>query len=49
MALITKGCYAIVMGFDRPAFTVTQLIGMSRDYSSVFNLTMLAGALANNL
>jgi hypothetical protein len=49
MAFITKGCHAVVMGFDRPAFAVSQLIGMSRDYGSVFNLTMLARALANNL
>jgi hypothetical protein len=49
MALITKGCYTVVMGFDRPAFAVPQLIRMSRDYGSVFNLAMLARTLANNL
>jgi hypothetical protein len=37
------------MGFDRPSFAVPQLIGMSRDYGSVFNFAMLAWALADNL
>jgi hypothetical protein len=37
------------MGFNRPAFAIPQLIGMSRDYGSIFNLAMLARALADNL
>jgi hypothetical protein len=48
MVFITKGCYAVIVGFDRPAFAVPQLIGMCRDYRSVLYAAMLAWALADN-
>jgi hypothetical protein len=49
MTLMAKGCYTVIMGFNRPAFAVPQLVRMSRDYGFVFNFAMLAGALADNL